>query len=151
MEINDWPKVRCYFQILQTPKIPQKGSTAQNGPLDITSQMRQTPTMEDSEIWRNQEKTMMQSFSNTLKHCTMVSVCFSKMKSSHDWGQSYLKPNIQRDIWRLRCLKKNFRSIIDFQCQPFQPWRLRQLRNPGGALSARAWKSTKKSCETLCC
>ena len=69
-------KFDVVFQILQPPNIPQKYFSAQNGPLDVRSQMRQTPTMEASDLWRNQAKTMRQSFENTLKDCTMVSVHF---------------------------------------------------------------------------
>ena len=50
------------FQISQPPNIPQKCFSAQNGPLDVRSQMRQTPTMEASDLRRNQAKNMMQSF-----------------------------------------------------------------------------------------
>ena len=49
-------------QISQPPNIPQKCFSAQNGPLDVRSQMRQTPTMEASDFRRNQAKPMMQSF-----------------------------------------------------------------------------------------
>ena len=55
-------KFNIVFQILQPPNIPQKCFSAQNGPLDVRSQMRQTPTMEASDLRRNQAKTMMQSF-----------------------------------------------------------------------------------------
>ena len=50
------------FQISQPPNIPQKCLSAQNGPLDVRSKMRQTPTMEASDLRRNQAKTMKQSF-----------------------------------------------------------------------------------------
>ena len=55
-------KFNVVLQISQPPNIPQKCFSAQNGPLDVRSQMRQTPTMEASDLWRNQAKTMMQSF-----------------------------------------------------------------------------------------
>ena len=55
-------KFDVVFQIAQPPNIPQKYISSQNGPLDVRSQMRQTPTMEASDLRRNQEKTMMQSF-----------------------------------------------------------------------------------------
>ena len=55
-------KFDVVFQIMQPPNIPKKCFSAQNGPLDVRSQMRQTPTMEASDLRRNQEKTMMQSF-----------------------------------------------------------------------------------------
>ena len=42
------------FQIWQTPKIPQKWFSAQNGLLVVRSQMRQTLTKEAPELWRNQ-------------------------------------------------------------------------------------------------
>ena len=54
-------KFDVVFQILQHPNIPQKCFSAQNGPLDVRSQMRQTPTMEASDLRRNQAKNMMQS------------------------------------------------------------------------------------------
>ena len=47
-------KYDVVFQILQSPNIPQKWFSAQNGPLDFWSQMKQTPTTEDSDLWRNQ-------------------------------------------------------------------------------------------------
>ena len=50
------------FQISQPPNIPQKCFSALNGPLDVRSQMRQTPTMEATDLRKNQAKTMMQSF-----------------------------------------------------------------------------------------
>ena len=55
-------KLDVVFQILQPPNIPQKYFTAQNRPLGVRSQMRLTPTMEASDLWRNQAKPMMQSF-----------------------------------------------------------------------------------------
>ena len=55
-------KFDVVFQISQPPNIPQKCFSAQNGPLDVRSQMRQTPTMEASDFWRNQAKTMEQYF-----------------------------------------------------------------------------------------
>ena len=76
-------KFNVVFQILQPPIIPQKCFSAQNAPLYVRSQMTQTPTMEASDLWRSQTKTMMQYFENTLKDCTMVSVYFFKNKSSH--------------------------------------------------------------------
>ena len=53
------------FQISQPANIPKKWFSAQHGPLDVRSQMRQTPTMKTSDLWKNQTKTMMQSFMNT--------------------------------------------------------------------------------------
>ena len=50
------------FQISQPPNIPQKCFSAHNRPLDVRSKMRQTPTMEASDLRRNQAKNMMQSF-----------------------------------------------------------------------------------------
>ena len=50
------------FQILEPPNIPQKFFSAQNGPLDVRSQMRQTLNMEASDLRKKQAKTMMQSF-----------------------------------------------------------------------------------------
>ena len=55
-------KFNVVFQISQPPNITQKWFSAQNGPLDVRSQMRQTPTMETSNLKRNQAKTMIQSF-----------------------------------------------------------------------------------------
>ena len=65
---------RVVFQISQPANIPQKWFSAQNVPLGVRSQMRQTPTMEASDFWRNLAKTMVQSFLNTLKDCNAVSV-----------------------------------------------------------------------------
>ena len=63
LKINDWQKKnRVGFQISRPENIPQKWFSTQNGPLDISSQMRQTPPMEASDFWRNQAKTMEQSF-----------------------------------------------------------------------------------------
>ena len=45
------------FQISQPPNIPQKCFSAHNRPLDVRSKMRQTPTMEASDLRRNQAKT----------------------------------------------------------------------------------------------
>ena len=55
-------KFDVVFQISQSPNIPQKRFSAQNRPLDVTSQMKQTATVEASDLWKNQAKTMMQSF-----------------------------------------------------------------------------------------
>ena len=55
-------KFRVVFQISQLANIPQKWFSTQNEPLDVRSQMRQTPTMEASDLRRNQAKNMMQSF-----------------------------------------------------------------------------------------
>ena len=51
-------KFRVVFQISQLANIPQKWFSTQKGPLDVRSQMRQTSTMEASDFWRNQAKTM---------------------------------------------------------------------------------------------
>ena len=51
-------KFRVVFQISQLANIPQKWLSTQNGPLDVRSQMRRTPTMEASDFLRNQAKTM---------------------------------------------------------------------------------------------
>ena len=59
-------KFRVVFQISQLANIPKKWFSTQNGPLDVRSQMRQTPTMEASDLRRNQAKTTMLSFSTTL-------------------------------------------------------------------------------------
>ena len=67
-------KFRVGFQISQPTNIPKNWFSTQSGPLDIRSQIRQTPTTEASDFLRNQAKTMEQSFKNTLKDCTMVSV-----------------------------------------------------------------------------
>ena len=56
---------RVVFQISQLANIPQKWFSTQNGPLDVRFQMRQTPTMEACDFWRNQAKTMVHSFFNT--------------------------------------------------------------------------------------
>ena len=42
-------KFDVVFQISQPPNISQKIFNAQNGPLDVKSQMRQTPTIEVSD------------------------------------------------------------------------------------------------------
>ena len=55
-------KFRVVFQISQLENIPQKWFSTQNGPLHVRSQMRQTPTMDASDFWRNPAKTMAQSF-----------------------------------------------------------------------------------------
>ena len=64
-------KFDVVFYILQPPNIPQKCFSAQNGPLDVRSRMRQTPTMEATDLMINQAKRMMQSFLNTLKDWSM--------------------------------------------------------------------------------
>ena len=55
-------KFQVVFQISRPENIPQKWFSTQNEPLDIRIQMRQTPTMEASDFWRNLAKTMVQSF-----------------------------------------------------------------------------------------
>ena len=55
-------KFRVVFQISQLAYIRQKWFSTQNGPLDVRSRMRWTPTMEAFDFWRNQAKTMAQSF-----------------------------------------------------------------------------------------
>ena len=55
-------KFDVVFQISQPPNIPQKCFSTQNKPLDVRSQMRQAPTIEAFDLWRNQAKTMVQSF-----------------------------------------------------------------------------------------
>ena len=55
-------KFRVVFQISQLANIRQKWFSTQKGPLDVRFQMRQTPIMEASDFWRNEAKTMPQSF-----------------------------------------------------------------------------------------
>ena len=118
-------KSRMFFEISRPANIPQKWFSTQNGPLDIRSQMRQTLTMDGSDFWgKKQAKTTVQSFKNTLKHCIMVTGFFSpKIKSPHGWGQSHLKPDIQRfvlstepflrDICGPRYLKNNSELLVN--------------------------------------
>ena len=81
-------KFRVVFQISRPANLPQKWFSTQNGLLDVKSQIRQTPTMEASNFWRNQAKSMMHPF----KGCPMVSVWFfKKLKAPMAWGQSHLK------------------------------------------------------------
>ena len=47
-------KFRVVFQISQLANIPQKWFSTQNEPLDVSFQMRLTPTMDGSDFW---EKT----------------------------------------------------------------------------------------------
>ena len=90
-------KFRVVFQISRPGNIPQKWFSTQNEPLGVTFKMRQTPTMEASNFWRNQPKSMMHPFKNTFKGCTMLSVnFFKKWKVPMAWGQSHLKRDIQR-------------------------------------------------------
>ena len=62
-------KFRVVFQISQLAKFPQKWFSTQNGPLDVRSQMRQTPTREASDLWRIQAKPNTQSFLNHHGFC----------------------------------------------------------------------------------
>ena len=115
---------RIVFEISRPENIPQKWFSTQNGPLDIRSQMRQTLTMDGSDFWKKQAKTTVQSFKNTLKDCIMVTGFFSpKIKSTHGWGQSHLKLDIQRfvlstepilrNICGLRYLKTNSELFVN--------------------------------------
>ena len=67
-------KFRVVFQISQPENIPQKWFSTQNLPFNVRFHMRKTPTTETSDFWRNLTKTMVQSFLNTLKDCTVISV-----------------------------------------------------------------------------
>ena len=66
--------------------------------------MRHTPTIEASNFVSNQAKTIEQSFENTLKDCTMVSVKFLKNKklpwlgsvSSETWY-----PKVRFEYWTI--------------------------------------------------
>ena len=49
-------KFHVVFQISQPPNIPKKWFSAQNGPFDVRSQLRHIPTMEASDLWRNEAK-----------------------------------------------------------------------------------------------
>ena len=69
-------KFHVVFSISPPANNPKKWFSTQNEPLDVRLKMRLTPTMEASDLLRNQAKTMMQSFKNTLKDCTVVSVYF---------------------------------------------------------------------------
>ena len=73
-------KSRIVFEISWPANIPQKWFGTQNGPLDIRSQMRQTLTMDGSDFWKKQAKTMMQSFKNTLKIAPWFLFIFVKNK-----------------------------------------------------------------------
>ena len=120
---------RVVFQISRPGNIPQKWFSTQNEPLGVTFQMRLTPTMEASNFWRNQAKSMMHPFKNTFKGCTMLSVWFFKKWKvpmvgvsliwkvtprgsfwvlNHFWGIF-----LGRDSWKATL---NFWSMINFQC-----------------------------------
>ena len=50
-------KSRIVFEISRPANIPQKWFSTQNEPLDVSFQMRLTPTMNDSEFWKkNRQK-----------------------------------------------------------------------------------------------
>ena len=115
---------RVVFRISRPGNIPQKWFSTQNEPLGVTFQMRLTPTMEASNFWRNQAKSMMHPFKNTFKGCTMLSVWFfKKWKVPMVWGQSHLKRDTQRfilstepflrDISRPRYLKNNSELLVN--------------------------------------
>ena len=91
-------KVKFLFQISQPTNIPKKWFSTQNAPLGGRFQMKLTLTID--------------------------SVFFSpKIKSPHGWGQSHLKPDIQRfvlstepflrDICGLRYLKKKSDLLVN--------------------------------------
>ena len=61
LKINDWTKVQNCFSNISACIYPSIWFSAQDGPLDIRFEMRQTPTMEASDFWRHQAKTMVQS------------------------------------------------------------------------------------------
>ena len=72
-------KSRIVFEISRPENIPQKWFSTQNEPLDVSFQMRLTPTMDGSDFMKKkQAKTTVKSFKNTLKHCIMVTVFFLK-------------------------------------------------------------------------
>ena len=55
--------------------------------------------MEASDLWRNQAKNLDASFYKYFKRLHHgFCLFFSKIKSSHGWGQSHLKPDIQRFV-----------------------------------------------------
>ena len=62
-------KFRDVFQIFQPPNIPQKWFSTQNGLLDIMSQMRQTKTMEASDLLEKSGKNHGAIF---LKHFEII-------------------------------------------------------------------------------
>ena len=75
-------KFRVVFQISQLANIPQKWFSTQNGPLDVRSQMKWTPTIEASDFWKNQ--AICSKHFKSLHHG--FSLIFPKIKSSYSWG-----------------------------------------------------------------
>ena len=76
---------RIVFEISQPENIPQKWFSTQNEPLDVSFQMRLTPTMDGSDFLKKQAKTTVKSFKNTLKHCIMVTVFFISKNKKPPW------------------------------------------------------------------
>ena len=117
-------KSRIVFEISRPENIPQKWFSTQNEPLDVSFQMRLTPTMGAFYFLRKKTVTIMQCFKVFLKDFTVVFACFfQEIRTVHGWGQSHLKTDIQRfvlstepflrDIFGPRYLKNNLELLVN--------------------------------------
>ena len=117
-------KSRIVFEISRPENIPQKWFSTQNEPLDVSFQMRLTPTMGAFYFLRKKTVTIMQCFKVFLKDCNVVFACFCpEIRTVHGWGQSHLKTEIQRsvlsteplfrDIFGPRYLKNNPELLVN--------------------------------------
>ena len=89
-------KSRIVFEISRPENIPQKWFSTQNEPLDVSFQMRLTPTMGAFYFLRKKTVTIMQCFKVLLKDCTVVFACFlQEIRTVHAWGQSHLKTKVR--------------------------------------------------------
>ena len=55
-------KSRIVFEISRSDNIPQKWFSTQNGPLDVSFQMRLTPTMDGSDFLKKTDKNLSEIF-----------------------------------------------------------------------------------------
>ena len=55
-------KSRIVFEISRPENIPQKWFSTQNEPLDVSFQMRLTPTMDGSDFWKKTDKNRIAIF-----------------------------------------------------------------------------------------
>ena len=120
---------RIVFEISRPENIPQKWFSTQNEPLDVSFQMRLTPTMGAFYFLRKKTVTIMQCFKVFLKDFTVVFACFFKKSEPSMVGVSLIWKLTSkgsfwvlnhfwgifsgRDIWKTIL---DFRTINIFQC-----------------------------------
>ena len=117
-------KLRVVFQISRPENIPKKWFSTQNGPLDVSFQMRLTPNYRSFLFLEKLNWNHGASFQSVLKRLRHgFCLIAPEIRSLLGWDLSHLRNDIQRsilstkpflrDVCELRYLKNNSELLVN--------------------------------------